>query len=334
MSTSIPLVRASAVIPMEMWLQAEGWPVAETLLAVGLPAAPSASPARLVSLHSLFHILHVLSERGGCDLGARISTPEALMQLGAPARAIRSSRTVREGLAKVALSFHQHSSHVFFRTIPVPGGLEVAATIPIRGKAETHHQAQQHVAGFVCNLGHWTTGGPLPAAIRITPHPVHGVAHLKPYLGDNVAAGAGRQLRMQIADDYLDLPFPWDPEDPHDAETDTLQSIQCDSLSKSARILIAGMIEDASPSLDLLALSAGRSRRTMQRLLAAEGTSFVELLDVVRCERALAGLNLGRDRVSSIAQDVGYRSVSSLSRAVRRWTQASPSEIQKDRRSA
>jgi AraC-like DNA-binding protein len=317
-----------------MWLRAQGWPVAETLLAAGLPAAPSAAPTRLVSLHAFFHLIDSLGEREGPDFGVRIATPEALLHLGAPARAIQASRTVREGLTKAATTFHQHSSHVFFQTSATSGGMEVAASIPISGTAEMHHQAQQHVAGFVSSLGLLAMGRPLPAAIRIAPHPIHGVAHLKPHLGEDVTAGPGRQLRMRIPDAYLDLAFPWEPLSLPCDEADSLESIQCGSMGDSARTLISGMIEDGNPSMDRLALCAGRSRRTLQRLLAAEGTSFAALLDSVRHDHALSHLNDGRDSVSSIAQEVGFRSVSSLSRAVRRWTNASPRQIRKDRRTA
>jgi AraC-like DNA-binding protein len=212
--------------------------------------------------------------------------------------------------------------------------MEVAESIPISGTAAMHHQAQQHVAGFVSSLGLLTMGRPLPADIRIAPHPIHGVAHLKPHLGEDVAAGPGRQLRMRIPDACLDLEFPWEPQPLPCGEADSLRSIQCGSMADSARILISGMIEDGSPSMDRLVLCAGRSRRTLQRMLAAEGTSFAALLDSVRHAHALAHLNEGHESVSSIAQGVGFRSVSSLSRAVRRWTNTSPRELRKDRRTA
>jgi AraC-like DNA-binding protein len=330
-ASSIPLIRASAIIGLESWLLECGRPAPEILSGAGLPASPRAAPARLASFHAFFALLAGLAEAEGPDFGARIATPEALMMLGAPAQAVRSSRTTREALHKVSRSFHQHVSQVFFLVENGPGGVEVACSIPVEATPEMQHQAHQHIACLVRTIGEAAGLGMLPAEIRMVGHPKHGVAHLIPYLGGGLAAHDARQLWIRIPDCAADAPFGW-AEAHSGFREEALGGVARATLSESARVLIAGMIEDGNPNMNRLALCAGRSRRTLQRLLAAEGTSFAALLDSVRQENALAQLNDSRESVSSIAQDVGFRSVSSLSRAVRRWTKASPREIRKDRR--
>jgi AraC-like DNA-binding protein len=69
------------------------------------------------------------------------------------------------------------------------------------------------------------------------------------------------------------------------------------------------------------------STRTLQRQLGAAGTSLRAELDNVRCAIATARLRDGRTSVGEIAAALGFADASQLSRAVRRWTGASPREI-------
>jgi AraC-like DNA-binding protein len=325
------LIRASGVIPLEYWLKAHGRPAEAILSAAGLPPSPSAVPTRLVSLHAYMRVMGQLSAVEGPDFGVRLVTREAFVQLGVPARAVLGSRTVREALMRNSSTLHRHNSHAFMLVKPALGGVEVTESLPVVESGLIHHQALQYVAGLVSCLGQFAIGRPLPMRLRIFPHPTFGVAHLKPHLGSEIEPIAQRKLRMWISDEVLDLCFPWEPADDVPDVTGVSAASQ-GGLADSARLLIAGMIEDGAATIDGLALRAARSRRTLQRQLAAEGTSFAKLLDSVRAELALASLQDGCDSVLSISQHVGYRVPSSLSRAVRRWSEANPRELRKRQR--
>jgi AraC-like DNA-binding protein len=298
------------------------------MLEAGLPASPSLVPNRLVSLHAYMRIIGRLSESEGPDFGIRLVTKEAFLQLGVPARAVLGSRTIREALERNASTLHQHNSHAFMLVKPAQGGVLVSETLPVAESPVVHHQALQYVAGLVSCLGQFAMGKPLPMRLQIYPHPVHGVDHLKPHLGNDVEPHSQRTFRMWISDEVLDTPFPWEP------VADLPNGIGVGSaahpgLVESARILIAGMLEDGMATIDRLALCAAVSRRTMQRHLATEGTSFSELLDSVRSELALSSLSGSADRICEISRNVGYRTPSSLTRAMHRWAEAAPREIRK-----
>jgi AraC-like DNA-binding protein len=245
------------------------------------------------------------------------------MMTGASANAVCASRTVREALLNVARAFHRAASQVFFLVSHVPGGLEITEGFPARSSPTALHAAHQQIAGMVSALGRIIDGEPLPARVKLSPHPKFGVDHLKQHLGPDVEACKERQLKIFVADAVLDRRLPWESVQSAAFEKD-FKIPACSSMSASARILIEGMVRDGNPSLDALARAADRSRRTMQRLLAAEGVSFADLVDSVRRDLALESLRGTDDAVSSIARGIGYHNSSSLTRAVRRWTDKPP----------
>jgi AraC-like DNA-binding protein len=328
---SIPLMRSSGVIPLELWLLANGRPAAGILAKAGLPTSPSSVPNRLVSLHAYMRVIGRLSETEGPDFGVRLATREAFLQLGVPARAMLGSRTIREAVMRNASTLHHHNSHAFMLVTPAPGGVEVSETLQVAETALAHHQALQYVAGLVNCLGLFAMGRPLPMRLRIFPYPALGVDHLKPCFGDHVEPLAQRTFRMWIADEVLDTALPWEPAEDLPSGIG-VGSASHPGLADSARILIAGMVADGAATIDGLAQRAARSRRTLQRQLAAEGTSFAQLLDSVRADLALASLYGSDDSICAISRSLGYRTPSSLTRAVRRWSEANPRQIRKQHR--
>jgi AraC-like DNA-binding protein len=328
MTSSIPLIRASAVAPIEYTLRAAGRYSPEPFVQSGLPESPLSDPARLVSFHGFFNLLDRLTESEGPDFGCRTATPETLLLLGAPTAAARASRTVRDALLKFSRTLHFHASHVFCIVNVVPGGIEVSEAAPVPSTDIAQHAGHQHVAGFVSALGRIINGAPLPARIMLSGHPEFGIDHLRPYLGDDITISAKCHLKMFIPDMALDMVLPWEPT-PIVPMGSSLASEPLTTLTGSARVLIEGMLRDGEVNLDRLALAAGRSRRTMQRLLQQDNTSFAELVDSVRQQRALAELNGTGNKVSAIASGMGYSNTSSLTRAVRRWTDAPPSKLRR-----
>jgi len=68
----------------------------------------------------------------------------------------------------------------------------------------------------------------------------------------------------------------------------------------------------------------GMSERTLQRRLAAEGTSFQRLLDDTRRELARHYLGQRNLSLADIAYLLGFTDQSSFFRAARRWFGSSP----------
>lgn len=82
--------------------------------------------------------------------------------------------------------------------------------------------------------------------------------------------------------------------------------------------------EGVPPGLPEVASRLGLSQRTLVRRLAESGTSFRSLVDHHRARRVLELLADPTLSVAEVADRLGYREVSNLSRACRRWYGRSP----------
>lgn len=80
-------------------------------------------------------------------------------------------------------------------------------------------------------------------------------------------------------------------------------------------------------SIDAVARTLGLSRQTLYRRLRAEGTTFAELLDGLRRRLALTLIRDERVPVKEAAWRLGFSDPAAFSRAFKRWTGRSPSEM-------
>lgn len=150
-----------------------------------------------------------------------------------------------------------------------------------------------------------------------------------PMLGGNVVAFGQPVSRMVFPAGYLDLPLTMS-----DPESSRIALEQCErelaALGEFASVVgrVRALVQ--SPASGFLALEdvAGRmhvSSRTLKRQLAAQGTTFSDLLDGVRREKALLLLANRALTIEQVADRLGYSDVANFTRAFRRWTNGTPS---------
>lgn len=84
-----------------------------------------------------------------------------------------------------------------------------------------------------------------------------------------------------------------------------------------------GAAPPGSIEMPRAARALGLSERSLRRKLAAEGTSYAELVDNTRVERARQLLAEGKP-IKLVAAQVGFASVNAFHRAFKRWTGSSP----------
>ena len=103
------------------------------------------------------------------------------------------------------------------------------------------------------------------------------------------------------------------------------------ALLEQLRALLEQQLAAGDPSAALLAGELGMSERTLRRKLAELGSSYRELLDEVRRERALALIGEGKLSITRIAHRVGFAGATAFTRTFRRWTGHTPSQLQRAR---
>jgi AraC-like DNA-binding protein len=94
--------------------------------------------------------------------------------------------------------------------------------------------------------------------------------------------------------------------------------------STAVRQVLAAGMETGDVGLPRVARSMGVSPRTLQRALAAEGTTLAGILDELRREMAASHVAAGGLSLTEIAFLLGFSEVSAFHRAYRRWTGHAP----------
>ena len=79
-----------------------------------------------------------------------------------------------------------------------------------------------------------------------------------------------------------------------------------------------------NPTVGDVAKAMGLSPRSLQRLLMEQGTTFSQILERSKRQRAIHLLVKEDLNISEIAQMLGYSDASNFGRAVRKWTGQSP----------
>jgi AraC-like DNA-binding protein len=79
-----------------------------------------------------------------------------------------------------------------------------------------------------------------------------------------------------------------------------------------------------SPSMEGVARQIGTTVRTLNRKLSAEGTSFTQILDDVRCTLAGEYLRSTKLSIEDISELVGFSDAANFRHAFRRWTGSTP----------
>jgi AraC-like DNA-binding protein len=85
--------------------------------------------------------------------------------------------------------------------------------------------------------------------------------------------------------------------------------------------------EPGAASLVRVARRLGTSRAALARRLAGHGTSFQQIKDDVRRDRAIELLSATSLTIAQIAERVGYSDASAFQRAFRGWTGSSPGRL-------
>jgi AraC-like DNA-binding protein len=190
--------------------------------------------------------------------------------------------------------------------------------------------AQEYtLAMFLARVRHVAARAVRPAGVRFTfPRPIAAAEHARSFGiepefdAEHAALVLSREtweLRLPSADPELFATL-----DAH-ARRALAGATGEGELARRVRVAIAAALEGAVPSVGEVARRLGLSERTLQRRLEAADTSFAQLLDEVRRERALVFLGAPDVSIAEVSWLLGFSEQSAFTRAFRRWTGEAPS---------
>ncbi len=111
-----------------------------------------------------------------------------------------------------------------------------------------------------------------------------------------------------------------------------LARLEARGVSSRVQKALLDALPNGEPSKHAIARSLAMSARTLQRHLAAEGTSFKAILAEARMNLAQSYLAEGRLPVTEVAFVLGFADTSTFSRAFKRWTGVAPRDFARRRR--
>ena len=265
------------------------------------------------------------------DLGLRISEHQDIGILGPLAVAVQNSPTVGAALDCASQFLFLHSPVLRFTIVPDPEGR--AGDVGLcYGSSEgaPPRQATDAILAFSHRMIRFLVGGAYALhSVHLSHLPKAPSSRYVEFFGAEVRFGQEASL-LRVPRSLLDRPLVH--------VDDTLREIALDYLrnhfpepgrvvAPQVRQAVDGLLGSAPARISSVARLLGMHPRTLQRRLAAEGTSFESLLDDARRDTALRLLTRTGLPLQQVAGLVGLAEQSALTRCVRRWCGVTPRAV-------
>jgi AraC-like DNA-binding protein len=233
-------------------------------------------------------------------------------------RVVRYSQTANEG---VSLKYLESSDEV---------------SIICRYVGVVRHSDQQQmefwITALVRSCRELTGRQLLPSRVTVVHRRPEGCAEINEYLGATMRFGAEADM-IVFPKAIKDMPVV--TADPYLNELLVAYCEEALARRKSGGGVTPSDVENAIASLlphgmarvEEVARKLGMSRRTLARRLAAEGSTFSDVLNRLRFDLAQRHIADSALSISQIAWLLGYREVSAFTHAFKRWTGKTPREM-------
>lgn len=324
--------------------EARGMTTTTCLAGTGLRPGDLDDEYAQIWAHQEFTVVRNILDRLGAQpgLGAAIGAHSTIGRTGVIGFMMLAGPTVREALSRAIPYLALSPTHLRFSLEEGwirqddPGAAVVPAAV-IAADDEIPHDVRAFVVERdLAGLAAAFRGAQIdvgPTALETTLGPESAVILGESWgLGPDAVRPHAPRNRLVITPARLDERLPQG-----DENTAKLFERQCRELldERLARVGVAGQVRsrlrherDSWPSMAEVAAGLHLDVRTLRRRLAAEGTSFREVLDEVRHHRALE-LLAQRAPVSEVARELGYSETATFSRSFTRWEGTPPSRVRR-----
>lgn len=284
-----------------------------------------------VDAKQLFSIWKALEQRSGdVNLGLHLGEVKgALPASNVLFAAMLASPTLGSALQRLC----RYHAVVADLVQPMVAAAGETAVLTWRGPPVLHRQQAECIVSLAVSILRQLAERPLDLHVTFAhPRPIDAREHVR-ILGRNLEFGAP-ELAIFFPAELLTLPVA-----PHSSELlgvldDFAEQLLArarteeSTASKTARLLGLA-IGDGQPGLVSIARRMGMSGRLLQSKLRDDGTSFQNVLDKVRLEKASRLLAEGELQISEVAFLLGYSNQSAFNHAFKRWTGHTPQSVRR-----
>ncbi|MGQ0464369.1 MAG: AraC family transcriptional regulator [Sporichthyaceae bacterium] len=330
--TDLP-IRASVLRGLPELIDDLGGSGEEFLARYGIDQGRVARNDAYVSLRTTEQLLEdAAREFRAPNFGLRMASQQDLHMLGPLAIAMENARTIGESLECANRFMVVLSPALSLAVLPDP--LEQPAVLAVR-HASTTGTASPQAIDYGLGINHrilTLLNGGIPYGLRSVqlPHPRLAPAVVyRDYFGADVEFDCP-QAALRVPRQLVDVEISGGNDLLRDIAMDFLEahfSRRDVPVADLVYLILQGQLGPHRPDLAKVARLLNLHPRSLQRLLAGEGLGFKDLVDRARREQTLNLITTTGLSFSQIAVQVGLREQSSLTRAVRRWFGASPSEL-------
>jgi AraC-like DNA-binding protein len=264
-------------------------------------------------------------------LGLHIAQTFDLREIGLLYYVLASSGTLGEALHRASRysTITNEGMRLKYRE---NGGIAITFEYVDVARHQDRHQIEFFVATLVRVVQHLAGHQIVPHFVKLKHHRNEGLSRFRAFFGrdvmfgsrvDEVAFPTGVQhLPLASADSFLNALLVAHCEDLH-----AKRRMPPIALRSSVENEIAPLLPHGKARVPEVARKLGTSQRTLARRLASEGLTFVVVLDELRRDLAKRYLREAALPISTIAWLLGYREVSALTHAFKRWTGKTPRQV-------
>ncbi|MEM8571507.1 MAG: AraC family transcriptional regulator ligand-binding domain-containing protein [Pseudomonadota bacterium] len=314
--------RASALGPISDFVQARGGSIDRVFREVDLPLSLLDDPDLPLPLREQFKVLSEAGrEIGDAYFGAALGRVVSMQKLSAFGAWVSGAPTLASGIDRSQRGlnrFLQTATDLEFRVIGSQARWSIRFTDP--GADGRFQNELLGVSYLIDGVRHFARRAWSPTLIRSTCVGAKQAADLErifeaPVLHDqpessiDFDAALLVEKRSRVVRSVLEAEPPIPPP----------KSYRDDVAALSTIALLEGQ-----PKIDWVAKKLDLSRRSLQRVLEAEGCSFSDVLEGLLKDRAVALLRTTELSLTEIALKLGYSDSAHFSRAFKRWTRVSP----------
>ena len=311
-------------------LGALGIDVGEALRKAGLPEDALCRPAPTMTAREYYAFADAVGELAGReDAAVALASADGMEQFSPPIFASFCARDGRACIERLA-RYKPLIGPMEFILTDGDGSLTVQLVCPERERAMPAFLVQCEIAFLVNVLRAATKRDISPVGVMVR-NPPEGT-WFEEYLGCEVQEADCDAVTFADAD--LAVPFfsrndaMWGYFEPELGRR--LSELDVDEgVSARVRSALVEALPTGEVGIDVIARRLGQSKRTLQRKLGEEGTTFQKQLNHVRALLAKRYLGTTSMRTEEIAFMLGYVEHNSFLRAFGSWTGLSPSEYRK-----